>query len=263
MTRSICRMISLLGILCCAFVHAAGAGEVVGLPTRSGVTVPLFEVWNPNAVATVVLYSGGGGGYGQLNAQGWPGSGNFLIRTGQRWASHPFNLVMVGRASDGMDLQNGQVRVSDEHTLDNIAIFKSIKARSTLPIWVVGTSMGTISTASAAIHDDEKLLAGIVLTSSITSYRVGGVVQGQALDKIRVPTLVVHHAKDSCKNCTPYEAKNIAPALTNAPFKEFVLVDNGSGAIGNPCEAFHYHGYIGAENEVVDMISDWILKHNL
>jgi hypothetical protein len=44
--------------------------------------------------------------------------------------------------------------------------------------------------------------------------------------------------------------------------KEFVLVENGNGATGNPCEAFHYHGYIGAENEVVDMIAKWIIGHN-
>lgn len=104
---------------------------------------------------------------------GWPNGGNFLIRT-KHWASHPFNVVMVGRPSDGIDLALGGVRTDDKHAADNVATFKAIKLKSPAPIWVVGTSMGTISAAAAAIRDQENLIAGVVLTSSIVAYRVSG-----------------------------------------------------------------------------------------
>jgi len=245
--------------------HAAYAADrvpagVLQVETRPGVRVPVFAAWRPDAVATVVLYSGGRGGYGSLGEDGWPAGKNFLIRTGKMWAAHPFNVVMVGRPSDGIDLADGAVRIGDEHAGDNVAIFKAIKLRSPLPIWAIGTSMGTISAAAAAIRDREGLLAGVVLTSSVTGYRVQGAVPRQKLAEIRVPTLVVHHARDACKLCAPHEAKNIAEELTGAPVSKTVLVTAGSGESGDPCEPMHFHGYIGAEQDVVDMIAAWIAR---
>ena len=233
------------------------AGSVVRIATR-GATLPIFTVWNKDAVATLVLYSGGGGGYGKLGEDGWPGSPNFLIRSAKLFAAQPFNVVLVGRASDVATL-DGVARTGDNHDQDNQAVFHTILAQSSAPIWLVGTSMGTISATAAAIRDGGRSVAGIVLTSSVTAYRVPGAVPRQALEKIRVPVLVVHHARDACKVCTPYEAKNIAEALKNAPIKKTLLLEGGGEPSGDPCEPMHYHGYIGMENEVVDLISTWVL----
>jgi pimeloyl-ACP methyl ester carboxylesterase len=233
-------------------------GEVQWVDTRPQVRVPLFTVWNPRAKATVVLFSGGAGGYGKLNPDGWPGGQNFLIRTGKQWASYPFNVVMVGRPSDGIDLQDGTVRTGELHAADNVAIFSAVKAKSPLPLWLVGTSLGTISATAAAVHDSLGQIAGMVLTSSVTGYKKPGAVPRQDLSKIRVPTLVVHHARDGCRLCAPHEAKTIPAALTNAPVKAFLLVTEGTGESGDPCDALHFHGYIGAEAWVVDQIARWI-----
>jgi len=246
--------------MCVVHAEETKAMGVVQVETRTNVRVPIFEVWNPGAVATVVLFSGGGGGYGKLEADGWPASKNFLIRTGKLWATYPFNTVMVGRPSDGINLQDGSVRIGEQHTADNVAIFKAIKGKSRLPIWLVGTSMGTISAASAAIQDSENLIAGIVLTSSVTGYKIKGAVPRQELSKIRVPVLVVHHARDACKVCTPYEAKNIVDALSNAPLKELIFIEAGGGESGDPCEPMHFHGFIGAEAQAVALIAKWIEK---
>jgi pimeloyl-ACP methyl ester carboxylesterase len=242
-----------------SFAADVGIGTEERIATREGVTVPIYTYWRDEAVATVVLFSGGGGGYGQISSDGWPGSGNFLIRTGRHWATYPFNLIMVGRPSDGIDLAIGRIRSGDQHAADNLALFKAIKQKSPLPIWVVGTSMGTISAASAAIRDSDNLLAGLVLTSSITAYKFDGVPK-QPLEKIRVPTLVLHHEHDGCPSCSPDEARNIARQLKNAPIRKTVLVSGGGNPKGDRCEAFHYHGYIGMENEAVDLIAAWILK---
>lgn len=259
----------ILGLLVLVFLTTLGcggtvraqafpSGEVVAIETRPGVRVPLFTLWNPQATATVVLFSGGAGGYGKLNTDGWPGSQNFLIRTGKLWASYPFNVVMVGRPSDGIDLHDDMVRIGDLHAADNVAVFSAIKAKSPLPLWVVGTSMGTISAAAAAIRDISGQIAGVVLTSSVTGYKKTAAVTRQDLSKIRVPTLVVHHARDGCRLCAPYEAKTIPAALKNAPVKAFLLVTEGGGESGDACEALHFHGYIGAEASVVEQIARWI-----
>ena len=46
--------------------------------------------------------------------------------------------------------------------------------------------------------------------------------------------------------------------LVNATRKELILLDGGSGAGGNPCEAMHHHGFIGQEKEAVTRITSWI-----
>ena len=251
-------LLSLLLLCPAARAEPPTEGSVWRIDTREGVTVPTYAYWRDDAVATVILFSGGGGGYGQIGMDSWPTSGNFLIRTAKHWATHPFNLVMIGRPSDGIDLAIGRIRAGDLHGEDNRAVLRAIRQRSALPIWLVGTSMGTISAASAAIRDDERLVAGLVLTSSVTAYRMEGVPK-LSLENIRIPTLVLHHEKDGCRACTPYEAKGIANQLTHAPIRKTILVAGGDTPRGDPCEAFHYHGYIGMENEVVDIIARWIL----
>jgi pimeloyl-ACP methyl ester carboxylesterase len=236
-----------------------GVAEVLRIDTREGVTVPIFTFWRPDAVASVVLFSGGGGGYGQIGEDAWPLGGNFLIRTGKHWADYPFNVIMVGRPTDGIDLALGNIRVGPKHAADNVAIFKAIKRKSPLPIWVIGTSMGTISAAAATINDAENLVAGVVLTSSIVAYKVPGAIPTQSLEKIHVPALIVHHENDACWACRPDEAKNISRAMTNAPLKKTIFISGGLGATGNPCEPMHHHGFVGIQNETVDRIAEWIL----
>ncbi len=252
----------LLALACCGLLRAqqVGIGEVQRVATREGVSVPIYTYWRNDALATLVLFSGGAGGYGKIGADGWLGSGNFLIRTGKHWAGYPFNVVMVGCPTDGIDLALGGVRTGEKHGADNAAIFREIKRKSPLPIGVLGTSMGTISAAAAAIQDNENLVSGVVLTSSIVAYNVPGAVPKQALEKIRVPTLVVHHENDACWACRPHEAKNIADDLKNVPVRKTVFVSGGLGASGDPCEAMHHHGFVGVENETVDLIAAWIIK---
>lgn len=256
------RILLLIVVLATQSLHAQAPelGEVLRIDTRPGVTVPIYAYWRPGAVASVVLFSGGAGGYGKSEENSWPTSGNFLIRTGKYWAGLPFNVIMVGRPSDGIDLASGNVRTGDEHAADNLAVFKAVKAHSALPLWLVGTSMGTISAAAAAIQDREGLIAGIVLTSSILAYKVPGAVPKQDLEKIRVPTLIVHHEEDACWACRPYEVKHIASGLSQAPIQKTLMIKGGSGVTGGACEAFHHHGYVGVENETIDQIAAWIIK---
>ncbi|WGG50078.1 alpha/beta hydrolase [Rugamonas sp. DEMB1] len=234
-------------------------GSVMQVASR-GTSVPVYAVWNEHAVATLVLFSGGNGGYGKIGADGWPSSQNFLIRSAKLFAAQPVNVVLVGLAPDLREL-DGRARIGERHAQDNQAIFKMLKARSPAPLWLLGTSMGSISVASAAIRDSVVGdLAGIVLSSSVTAYRVEGAVPSQLLELIRVPVLVVHHQRDACKICAPHEAQYLAARLLNAPVKKVVLVDGGGQPSGDACGALDYHGYIGMEQQVVDLMTAWLRR---
>lgn len=235
---------------------AVPQGSEMLVATR-GINLPVYAVWRDDAVATLVLYSGGDGGYGHIGADGWPTSKNFLIRSARLFAAQPFNVVLVGLAPDLGEL-DGSARIGEQHNADNQAIFRAIKNKSPAPIWLVGTSKGTISAAAAAIHDDGGYVAGVVLTSSLTAYSVTGAVPTQALDRIKVPVLVMHHERDACRTCRPYEAKDIVGKLVNSPVKKWMPVSGGGDPSGDPCGPLHYHGYIGMEPQVVGLIADWI-----
>ncbi len=228
------------------------------VPTQGGTYVPVFWVKQNTAPMTVVLLTGGGGGIGKLDGSGWPSSENFLIRSGHAFAAAGFNIAMVAKPSDIPRL-DPDLRIGEGYIDGLYKTLQHIKTLSSAPIWLVGTSQGTISaTALAIAHQDPSLIAGVVLTSSITSWKLRGSVPRQALEKIKVPVLVVHHAKDACRICRPDEVPAIMKGLKNASIKKLVMVDGGSGATGDPCEALHYHGYIGMERQVVDLISAWI-----
>ena len=103
-------------------------------------------------------------------------------------------------------------------------------------------------------------LAGLVLTSSVLNYKKPGAIPKQDLAAIHIPVLVLHHSKDECVLCRPYEVPAILRGLTNAPVKKEVMVDGGANPSGDVCAALHWHGFIGAEGEAVATIGDWI-KH--
>lgn len=239
---------------------SAVEGRMVSVPSREGVVVPVFWVPQASAPATMVLLSGGAGTIGKLNGAGWPSSGNFLIRSGKRFAAHGFNLAMVAKPSDveGLD---PHLRVSDRHLEDMRKVLHYLKQQSDVPIWLVATSQSTISAAAVAIAEHESgLVAGVVLTSSITSYKIPNAVPKLALDRIKGPVLIMHHENDACFACRAYEASHIYDGLRNASVRKLLLVNGGSEPLGDPCEARHHHGFIGMEQEVVDTIAAWIRK---
>jgi hypothetical protein len=234
---------------------AAGADRLVKIDTRPGVTVSFWYMPRPGATATVVLLPGGAGGIGFKH--GVPTSQNFLVRSRDLFAKQGVNVAIVGRPSDKKDLDN-IFRADPRHVQDLRAVVAYLKKESRTPVWMVGTSRGTISATAAAIALGTEDLAGIVLTSSITSYRITTAVPQQALDRIRIPVLVMHHEKDACPICAPYELKYIMRGLTNAPVAKLIMVNGGADPRGDACEALHWHGYIGMEAEAVDVIVAWI-----
>lgn len=233
------------------------AGEVFKIPTRPDVETKVFWHETPNAKITVLIFSGGGGGFGTIE-NGRPTGRNFLIRTADHWIQEgPFNYAAFGKPSDMSELDYPD-RISSEHLEDIRKTVAWLKTRTTTPIWIVGTSRGTISAAHALIHIQDPQIAGGVLTSSVTAYKKAGAVPQQELAKIRVPMLVLHHENDACHVCKPHEAGAIVDGLVNSPVKKLIMVSGGASPQSGPCEALHYHGFIGIERDTIQTISKWI-----
>ncbi len=243
---------------CLALVSAAHAEDrLLSLESRPGVKISYWMMERPNAKATLLLIPGGGGGIGFRD--GAPHSQNFLIRARDDFADAGYNVALLGKPSDRPEL-DAQYRSTDDHVTDVRAVAAKLAADYGKPVWLVGTSLGTISAAAAASGLDPSKLGGIVLSSSVTRTSQGlrFSVPMLRLSEIRVPVLVVHNKRDQCPVCEPGQAWRIENAMTNAPVKKLILVDGGSNPSGPVCEALHYHGYIGMEAEAAKTITDWI-----
>ena len=254
--RSLLRAACVGCVLACLLAPAWAADRLMSVSTRPEVTTSYWWMPRDGAAATVVLFSGGTGGIGYRDGE--PKSGNFLIRSRDEFAKAGFNVALMGNPSD-MPKLNPVFRQSPEHFADVRAVLQDIRTRSPAPIWLVGTSQGTISAAAAGI-DLGSAIQGVVLTATLSGHQFGGSVSDLPLDKLSVPVLVHQHAKDSCKITPPYLAARLIGKLTTAPVKKYMEVDGGQNPTGPPCEAFHYHGYIEMESEAVAQISAWI-KH--
>jgi pimeloyl-ACP methyl ester carboxylesterase len=245
----------LLASPCAAFQE-----EVRALAPRPDVT-QAFLLIKPDAppVASVVLFTGGEGvaGVQRFRNPGW-GQGNFLVRNRRRFAEHGFLVAVVDVPSDHAT-GYGTFRASKEHAQDIAAVLAELRREAAVPVWVVGTSMGTISAANAAARLKAGGPDGLVLTSSVT--RKGRMIRVSLsdvdLDEVRVPTLVVHHENDGCVVTPLADARVLPRALTKAPKTEFLAFQGGSSA-GNPCEGHAYHGFWGIDAEVVTAIADWM-----
>jgi predicted alpha/beta-hydrolase family hydrolase len=238
----------------------AWAEELRTIPTRPKVTQPFLLVRpTDNPVASVILFAGGHGRLG-LSAQGigW-GEGNFLVRNRERFAQQGFVVAIVDAPSDRpQGLWN--FRTSGTHAEDIKKVIAEVRRIAGTPVWLIGTSMGTVSAANAAARLKQDGPDGLVLTSTVTkeSRQVGETVNAVRLKDIRVPTLVVHHKKDDCV-VTPYElAIALVKNLEHAPKKELLAFSGGDLSGSDPCEAKSYHGFFGLDAEVVTAIASWI-----
>ena len=239
-------------------VIGAGAhaeGTLFKVPTRTDVKTTLFWESVEGAKATVFLFPGGGGGFGKIE-DGKPSSNNFLVRSAAYFTANGFNVAIFGRPSDSEDLDYAD-RISDTHMADVRKVLDFVKTQSAAPVWIVGTSRGTISATATAIYAQGDI-AGLVLTSSVVSYKKPGAVPKQDLAAVTVPVLVFHHSKDACVHCRPDEVPTAFKGFRNAPVKKLIFVDGGANPTGDVCAEQHWQGFVGLERESVNTISDWI-----
>lgn len=248
---------------------AADQASLVSIKTPRGVTQKFILIKPEKPAASVILFAGGLGALGLKNAttMTW-GTGNFLVRVRTRFAAHGLMVAVADTPSDKPKGLFGSFRLTKTHAADIEAIAAYLKGQAGVPVWAVGTSLGSFSAASGAIYG--RNIDGLVLTSSTTralpnwpiaaSHPHG--VASMPLDRFKGPALVLSHVKDGCEVSPAADSEKLRKALRNAKPVEVVLLEGGEARHPNPCEAMGYHGFLGIEDKAVETMARFIIANS-
>jgi hypothetical protein len=262
-----------------AFVAApapagAQADAVVDVAVRPGVTqryLALAPQGPPKAAA--ILFTGGQGvaNIPDRPDPDWARQGNFLVRSRELFRGHGLFVAVIDAPSDRKGPGGlGAYRIAREHAEDIAHVIADVRKRSAgVPVWLIGTSRGTISAANAAARlKPPRAADGLVLTSTLTGKAPGrsarpGVaetVHDFDLAAVRVPVLLVYHRDDACYRTPPGDVPGLQEKFSAAPRTAAIAISGGDPPRSEPCEALAAHGFLGREAEAVEAIADWILR---
>ena len=231
MTGSIFRGLAVLVAVVSTLVAArpGRADERISLQTRPGVTQPFYLI-APSAkpVASLILFPGGNGAIGASLPSDLQ-HGNFLVRTRDLFAAQGFVVAVLDVPSDEAGGMEDAFRSGAAHRGDIAAVVAYLRHAYPIPVWLVGTSRGTISAANGATLDTGGA-DGLVLTSTVMlgSPRNPGSVYSNDLSRVRIPTLLVHNREDACPVC-PFSAVDyLLGQFTAAPRKDLIVFEAGA-----------------------------------
>jgi hypothetical protein len=249
----------LLIVLVLLAPFAVRAEDIVTLPTRGGVTQSylLSAPEKGKARAVGILFTGGPGKVDleRETTRTTLDRGNFLVRSRQLFVRNGIAAAVVDAPSDQSQGMDDQFRLGGAHAEDIGKVIADLRTRfPTLPVFLVGTSRGTISAAAIGSRAG-KSVDGVVLTATLflaTKGRPG--LSGFDFASIPSSLLFVHHVDDGCAYTPHSSARRLSDRYP------LISVSGGSPAQSTPCEALSAHGFLGREPETVSAIAKWMLK---
>ncbi len=241
---------ALIVAACVSAPVIAAAEERVSLTTRSGVTETIMFDPASQPVASIVLFPGGNGVIAEE-------PNNFVLRVRGTFVAHGLSVAAIDAPSDHAGGMSIDFRNSPAAVEDAAAVVAFLRGKAAVPIWLLGTSNGSVSAANAAAHLPPGQIAGVVLTSSVWA----GGMNNATLTAIAVPVLIVHNRDDACRLSPFSSASGALDLLGKAPTKELLAVSGGR-SVSAPCKARSPHGYYGVEDTVVPPVIAWTKAHN-
>jgi len=238
--------------------------EAVTINTAFTVFTPPVRLGQParEAHASVILIEGGNGLL-SLDATGeiLPAS-NFLIRSANLFLRHGLNVMMADAApAFPGGLADGD-RLGATHAAELQGFINAATSRWGKPVWIVGTSNGSISTVTAGGFQPALTgLRGVVLTSTVTILPTPAEQATFNLYTLRItlPAMVVWHQDDQCSVSPPAGSAALLAVLPSNR-KASASFQGGHSVAADPCGPFSGHGYAGIEEEVVKNIAEFIRR---
>jgi hypothetical protein len=181
---------------------------------------------------------------------------NFVVRTRRLWNARGY-AVLIPDTINRSNLRG--LRSSPEYARLVGTMISFAHDQVAAPVFVLGTSQGSIAAMNSAAHAAPGSLAGLVLTESVSV--LGGsheTVFDADPQEVRVRALVLANQDDRCDVAPPAMAPKIAAAMTHSPDVKLEFVSGGVYQSSRDCGSLTPHGYYGIEDQVVSVIDSWI-----
>jgi hypothetical protein len=230
--------------------------KLIDLPLSTGDHQRLLFVAPAKPKAVLVMLPGGSGEIGLTGRGDIRHDDNFVVRTIPLWNARDY-AVLIPDTIDSSNLRG--LRSSPDYARVVAGMIDFARDQVAAPVFLLGTSQGSIAAVNGAAHAPPGALAGVVLTESVSV--LGGsretVFEADPQD-VRVPTLVVANKDDRCDVAPPAMAPKIAAAMTHSPDVKVEFVSGGVARSSRDCGSLTPHGYYGIEDRVVGVIDNWV-----
>jgi pimeloyl-ACP methyl ester carboxylesterase len=249
--------------------HKLAHEETIGVASQGGVLVRdlplaggefqrvLYDAPPSEVRGIIVMFSGGADDLGIEKDGQIKHADNFVVRSRELWTAKGYGVVLV----DAIDHQSMRGKRSNAAYADvTREVIDFAHEQANAPVWVMGTSQGSIAAMNAASHEKGSRLAGVILTESVSI--LGGsheTVFDAYPQDVYVPALIVANKDDRCSVAPPSMAESIAQSMRNT-HATVLFVQGGSVRSSNECASLSPHGYYGIEGLVVDEIAAWMAR---
>lgn len=235
----------------------AGAGErVIDIPLRGGDHQRILFSAPLHPRGTIVMLPGGAGDVGFERNGDIRHDKNFVVRTRALWNGHGYT-VLIPDTIDRANLRGLRSSSTYARLVDGLVDFAHRQKAG--PVFLLGTSQGSIAAMNGAAHAAPGSIAGVVLTESVSVMGGSGETVFDAdPQRVRAPALIVANRDDRCDVAPPQAAQRIAAAMTGSRNVRVLTVSGGTTRSHKNCGSLTPHGYFGIEGQVVAAISKWM-----
>jgi hypothetical protein len=230
--------------------------QVLDLPLGDGKHQRILYAVPDQPRATIVMLPGGDGDLGMMRDGSLRHGDNFVVRTRAQWVGLGY-AVLIPDAPRLVNLRG--LRSSPQYARLVEFLVRFAEGQIRRPVFLLGTSRGSIAAMNGAAHATTGALAGVVLTESVSRPgRSRETVFNGDPGAVRVAALVVADGDDKCDVAPPEDAPKIAAALSHARAVQVLTVAGGSYKSQKPCGSLTPHGYYGIEASVIGAIDHWM-----
>lgn len=257
-----CRAVAalLMGVLT---FPAEAAETLLTLTPRPGAVLRMLTDRPAQPVGSVILLTGGDGNL-DLDERGKVGSymaPNFVVRTRASYVAAGYATFVPDIASDLKGTSNYRFKAP---FAGDLALVVKEARKLGKPVAVVGTSRGALSVGAVLLNQTDALPDAAVISSGVLMSADRGGSGGASImgnwSAVRIPVLLLRHARDACKVSAPADADKFKLLLTAAPRVDIVTL-HGGGPLNpqaDPCGPMHYHGFYEIDDKAVQATVDWL-----
>jgi len=127
------------------------------------------------------------------------------------------------------------------------------------PVFLFGMGQGSAAAVNGAAYAPPGTLAGVIVNEPPSVTCCDAKFEAK---NVRVPALVVANLADRCGFAPSDAAKSIAADMSDSPDVKVAIVSGGIRQSISDCGPYTPHGYYGMEDQVVDLVNNWMDRHS-